>query len=115
MLVKILKRFVDDRGHMQAPGVIREVTESTGRRLIYGRRAVEVKAVPTTEPVAGTVEDLPEIAFDTLPVDFPERDRLLDAGITTVSQLRDTPLDEIEGVGPARRVKIQKALDALEV
>lgn len=107
MRVKILKRFIADSGHLFAPGE-REVDNATAKRLISRGKAVAVAVSPLVERLAAQgSSDIPE--------DFPERDRLISAGITSIAQLKDTELDlsDIEGIGPAKRAKIEAAITEL--
>lgn len=107
MRVRILKRFIADSGHLFAPGE-REVDNATAKRLISRGKAVAIAVSPLVERLAAqNASDIPE--------DFPERERLMAAGITSVEQLSDPALDlsDIEGIGPAKRAKIEAAIAEL--
>lgn len=51
---------------------------------------------------------------EPLPENFPHRSRLIDAGVSTLNEVKyayeSSTLQEIDGIGPSRAIEIQKAL-----
>jgi len=126
MRIYIYKRFIGAGGRMWADGE-RDIDPKTGAELIAEGRAEEIEveaqasvgiaarvtaALPTTQVEDDEVEDE---TSDEIPADFPERQLLIDGGVTTLTELLDpeTEFDLIEGIGPARLAKIEAAVQTL--
>src|SRR5690606_25545082 len=112
MKVKILKRFVDGRGFLRAPGIA-DLDDKTAASLITQGRAASVSAAEVKE----AEKEAPKTSAATgeLPEDFPERERLVEAGFDTLESLREEGAEEeileIDGIGKGTLKKIQKALE----
>ena len=113
MKVQILKRFVDNRIGLLAPGE-RDLKDNDAQRLIQDGRAVALSSDQTAEtPSAPPVETVES----DIPDDFPSRNLLIQNGITSLDQLKDPAtletLDQIQGIGPATLEKIKVAIAGL--
>jgi len=88
------------------PGKVVKMSESRAKKLIT--KNFVAKKGSEEAKVAKT-------SADELPADFPGRDALIAAGITTVSALRDQKdLVAIKGIGAKTAEEIEEALAGLE-
>jgi hypothetical protein len=89
-----------------------EVREDWARYFVRRGRAEYVRAseAPETRPDPSP----PEVEPDDLPADFPGRDDLVRAGVTTLTELAAVEsLTDIPGIGPATARRIIAARGAL--
>jgi hypothetical protein len=126
MKIRILTRFVDEKGgKMYAPAIYDNERPEVAHRLIRSGLAVEVTDEETEGPKGPSGDKTPEGGStpqgsqtqvdDVIPNDFPGRNKLAEAGINSMTQLKELGSEEslraIPGIGQTTAKEIVDRLE----